>query len=157
VVGATRSAFVIFCPKDALLTVTLMRPRKIPVYPIADHSDGMACDPGIFVGLIEESIAQRPNRLAIHRHDYFKLYLLEDEGEHFNDFETYAIETASIVCVSPGQVHFWKQAAILQGPMISVFSSSHRQDPICFSRSVSPEVFWLSVARLGDSEVSGAS
>jgi nucleoside-diphosphate-sugar epimerase len=63
-------------------------------------------------------IAQRPNRLAIHRHDYFELYLLEGEGDHFNDFETYVIETVSIVCVSPGQVHFRKRAATLQGPMI---------------------------------------
>jgi AraC-like DNA-binding protein len=136
---------VIFYPKDALLTVTLMRRRKIPVYPIADYSDGMTRDTGIFVGTIEESIAQRPNRLATHRHDYFELYLLEGEGEHFNDFETYAIETPSIVCVSPGQVHFWKQAATLQGPMICFTQEFvEKQAPSGYSLLQHP--FWYPIA-----------
>jgi AraC family transcriptional activator of pobA len=136
---------VMFCRKDALLTVTLMRPRKIPVYPIADYSDSMTRDTGIFVGTIEESIAQRPNRLAIHRHDYFELYLLEGEGEHFNDFETYAIETPSIVCVSPGQVHFWKQAATLQGPMIC-FTQEFVEKHAPSGYSLLHHPFWYPIA-----------
>ncbi|MBV8216511.1 MAG: helix-turn-helix domain-containing protein [Verrucomicrobia bacterium] len=72
----------------------------------------------IFVGTFEESVQQRPNRLMIHRHDYFELFLLEGKGEHFNDFQVYIIEKPSIVCVSPGQVHFWKDKQSLRGPMI---------------------------------------
>jgi AraC family transcriptional activator of pobA len=122
-----------------------MRPRKIPVYPIADYSDGMTRATGIFVGTIEESIARRPNRLAIHRHDYFELYLLEGEGEHFNDFETYVIETVSIVCVGPGQVHFWKRAATLQGPMIC-FTQEFVEKHAPSAYSLLQHPFWYPIA-----------
>jgi AraC family transcriptional regulator, transcriptional activator of pobA len=92
--------------------------RKIPVYPLSDYSGGMTLTSEIFVGTFEESIQQRPNRLTIHRHNYFELFFLEGKGEHFNDFEVYKIETPTIVCVSPGQVHFWKNKESLRGPMI---------------------------------------
>ena len=92
--------------------------RKIPVYPLSDYSGGMTRSSEIFVGTFEESIQQRPNRLTIHRHNYFELFFLEGRGEHFNDFEVYKIETPTIVCVSPGQVHFWENKESLRGPMI---------------------------------------
>jgi AraC family transcriptional regulator, transcriptional activator of pobA len=92
--------------------------RKIPVYPLSDYSGGMTPTSEIFVGTFEESIQQRPNRLTIHRHNYFELFFLEGKGEHFNDFEVYKIETPTIVCVSPGQVHFWENKESLRGPMI---------------------------------------
>jgi AraC family transcriptional regulator, transcriptional activator of pobA len=92
--------------------------RKIPVYPLSDYSGGMTLTSEIFVGTFEESIQQRPNRLTIHRHNYFELFFLEGKGEHFNDFEVYKIETPTIVCVSPGQVHFWENKESLRGPMI---------------------------------------
>jgi len=93
-----------------------MRQRKIPTYPLADYSDGMTQTSDFFIGTFEGSIKQRPNRLTIHRHDYFELFVLDGKGEHFNDFEYYSIEAPSIVCVSPGQVHSWRGA--LEGPMI---------------------------------------
>jgi AraC family transcriptional activator of pobA len=105
-----------FADSRSFIRVSAMRPRKIPTYPLADYSGGMTRGSDIFVGTFEGSVKQRPNRLAIHRHDYFELFLLDGKGQHFNDFETYPIEVPSIVCVSPGQVHFWRGA--LHGPMI---------------------------------------
>jgi AraC-like DNA-binding protein len=116
--------------------------RKIPVYPLSDYSAGMTPTSDIFVGTFEESVKQRPNRLTIHRHDYFELFFLEGKGEHFNDFRIYAIETPSIVCVSPGQVHFWRNEGSLRGPMIC-FTQEFAEKYASVDYSVLQHRFWF--------------
>ena len=116
--------------------------RKIPVYPLSDYSGGMTRSTEIFVGTFEESIQQRPNRLTIHRHNYFELFFLEGEGEHFNDFEVYKIETPTIVCVSPGQVHFWKNQDSLRGPMIC-FTQEFAEKYASADYSLLQHQFWF--------------
>lgn len=112
----TKESALVLAGSGPFMTVSAMRQRKIPTYPLADYSDGMTQTSDFFIGTFEGSVKQRPNRLTIHRHDYFELFLLDGKGEHFNDFEFYSIEAPSIVCVSPGQVHSWRGA--LEGPMI---------------------------------------
>jgi AraC family transcriptional regulator, transcriptional activator of pobA len=116
--------------------------RKIPVYPLSDYSGGMTPASEIFVGTFEESIQQRPNRLTIHRHNYFELFFLDGKGEHFNDFEVYPIETPTIVCVSPGQVHFWKNEESLRGPMIC-FTQEFAEKYAAADYSLLQHRFWF--------------
>jgi len=82
-----------------------MQPRRIPVYPLADYSEDMTRDSSVFVGTYHESVRQRPKRMSIHRHNYFELFLLEGEGEHFNDFATYPLTATTVVCDSTDFTH----------------------------------------------------
>jgi AraC family transcriptional regulator, transcriptional activator of pobA len=116
--------------------------RKIPVYSLADYSDSLTLSSGIFVGIFEECPKQRPNRLLIHRHDYFELFFVEGKGEHFNDFQVYSIVTPSIVCVSPGQVHFWKNAESLRGHMIC-FTQEFAEKDSSADYSLVQHRFWF--------------
>ena len=127
--------------------------RKIPVYPLSDYSSGFTPTSSIFVGIFEECIHQRPNRLTIHRHDCFELFFLQGEGEYFNDFEVYAIEKPSIVCVSPGQVHFWKEKESLRGPMIC-FTQEFVEKYASNDYSLLQHRFWFPVGNSPIIEVS---
>ena len=55
----------------------------------------MTRNSSVFVGSYQDSVRQRPNRLSIHRHDYFELFLLEGNGEHFNDFAEAHVKQAA--------------------------------------------------------------
>jgi AraC family transcriptional activator of pobA len=131
-----------------------MRPRKIPVYPLTAYSDGMTRNSSVFVGSYQDSVRQRPNRLSIHRHDYFELFLLEGNGEHFNDFATYPITTTTVVCVSPGQVHFWKDEGSLRGPMIC-FTQDFAEKDASPGYSLLQHSYWFPVGTAPIMKLSG--
>lgn len=92
--------------------------RRIPVYSLSEYlpQEHAACS--VFVGRIEESLARRPSRARVHRHDHFELFWLEGPGTHFNDFREYRLNGRSLVLVTPGQVHGWPRWESLRGTMV---------------------------------------
>lgn len=120
-----------------------MKPRRIPTYGLTDYSDSMGEADGIYVGRFEEITERLPNRLRLHRHDYFEAFCLEGNGSHFNDFQVYPIRETTLIFVSPGQVHRWANANQLRG-----FSLCFTQD--FFDGDVPPpspllkHTFWFS-------------
>ncbi|HSJ02579.1 MAG: helix-turn-helix domain-containing protein [Verrucomicrobium sp.] len=91
---------------------------EIPLHPLSDYSPQMSAGQGIYVGRFEEAISRLPNRLKMHRHEYFEVFWLEGGAEHFNDFQTFTIDEPTLIMVSPGQVHNWYRAERLRGPMV---------------------------------------
>lgn len=100
------------------LVFGVTRRRQIPVYPLTDYAPPTLAELGVIAGRFEASLAQRPNRARFHRHEHFELFLLEGAGTHFNDFREYPLRGATLVLVSPGQVHGWPEATGLRGTMV---------------------------------------
>jgi len=51
-----------------------------------------------------------------HHHDFYEiLYIIEGEGTHIIDFESYPIHHSSFYFLSKGQVHFWQLTKPLRG------------------------------------------
>ncbi len=94
-----------------------MKPRRIPFRSLGDYAEADGAV-GIFVGRFEKATTELPNRLRLHRHDYFELFLLDGKGGHFNDFRTFPIQGPTLVFVSPGQIHRWHDAHRLSGHIV---------------------------------------
>ncbi|MDB6078720.1 MAG: AraC family transcriptional regulator, partial [Akkermansiaceae bacterium] len=95
-----------------------MRRLKIPAYPLTDYASADLAAGGVYVGRLEESLARRPNRVGLHRHDHFEIFWVQGTGIHFNDFQDYPLEGHTLVAVSSGQVHGWPDSGNLRGVMI---------------------------------------
>ena len=78
----------------------------------------MADGQGVFVGQFAPVVSRLPNRLKLHRHDYFEVFFLEGKAQHSNDFCNYEIDEPTLILVSPGQVHTWIEGQRLNGPMV---------------------------------------
>jgi AraC family transcriptional activator of pobA len=92
-----------------------MKPRRIPIHGLNDYAGAGEEVERIYVGRFRDTISRLPNRLRLHRHDYYELFYLEGNGAHFNDFLVFPITAPTHVFVSPGQVHRWHDADRLQG------------------------------------------
>jgi AraC-like DNA-binding protein len=82
----------------------------VPLHGLADYGPELVSGPQpspFFVGRFEESIRVRPNRLALHRHDFYEVFWLSGAGGYFSDFRHYALSGRTLVFVSPGEVHRW--------------------------------------------------
>jgi hypothetical protein len=62
-----------------------MKPRRIPIHGLNDYTEAGEEVEGIYVGRFRETISRLPNRLRLHRHDYYEVFCLEGNGAHFND------------------------------------------------------------------------
>lgn len=85
----------------------------VPLHGLADYGPELVSGPQpspFFVGRFEESIRVRPNRLALHRHDFYEVFWLSGAGGYFSDFRHYALSGRTLVFVSPGEVHRWDAA-----------------------------------------------
>ena len=92
-------------------------PRKIPLYPISEYVSEPAPEISFVLGRFEESTRRVPKRLRLHRHDFHEVFWLNGRGRFFCDFREYAIESPTLIFVSPGQVHSWTPGPALAGPM----------------------------------------
>lgn len=97
--------------------------RDIPFRGMADYSVFGGDAGGVYVGKFQNSVKYLPNRMRLHRHDYFEIFWLDGDGAHINDFEVYPIASPSLVFVTPGQVHCWGDGQKMHG------------DVICFTQS----------------------
>jgi len=97
-----------------------MPPRTIQSYPLSDY-DARLADLGIYVGRFEilDRTFNRPPRP--HRHEHYELFWLRGPARHVNDFKDYALpgDRASLVLVSPGQVHRWEGTEAIRGTLVS--------------------------------------
>ena len=51
-----------------------------------------------------------------HRHTFYEiLFITGGEGTHIVDFENYRLQSPTVYFVSPGQIHFWRLNAFLEG------------------------------------------
>jgi AraC family transcriptional activator of pobA len=96
----------------------MVSPRNVPIHPLSDYGPGMSAGQQFFIGRFEQSVASRPNRLRFHRHTYYEAFLINGQGSYFADFREYGIAGATLIFVSPGQVHRWNQKPRMTGPMI---------------------------------------
>lgn len=92
-----------------------VRARQIPIHGLGDYADSLGGTEGIYVGDFGETVSRLPNRLSLHRHEYFEVFLLEGDGVHFNDFVSFPIKSPTLIFVSPGQVHKWKKPLKMNG------------------------------------------
>lgn len=93
-----------------------MSRQKIPIRPLEDYAPGgSATTEGIFVGRFDQITRRLSNRLRLHRHEYFEVFLLDGAGVHFNDFAAYPLSGMMLVFTSPGQAHAWEHAPSLTG------------------------------------------
>ena len=92
-------------------------PRKIPFYPISEYVSEATPEVPFALWRFEESVRRVPKRLRLHRHDFHEIFWLNGRGRFFCDFREYAIESPTLVFVSPGQVHSWAPGPALTGPM----------------------------------------
>jgi AraC family transcriptional regulator, transcriptional activator of pobA len=92
-----------------------MKPRQIPIHGLNDYAQTGEEIDGIYVVRFEETLDRLPNRLRLHRHEYYEVFYLEGVGAHFNDFTIFPITEPTLVFVSPGQLHRWHSATQLQG------------------------------------------
>jgi AraC-like DNA-binding protein len=60
---------------------------------------------GIVVTTLHESLLHDPRRLRPHYHDFFQLLYLRGRGQVMHDFRDYQVNGATLICLSPGQVH----------------------------------------------------
>jgi AraC family transcriptional activator of pobA len=106
-----------------------MKPRRIPIHGLNDYAEAEEEVKGIYVGRFRETINRLPNRLRLHRHEYYEVFYLEGNGAHFNDFLVFPITAPTLVFVSPGQVHRWYNADRLHGWIVcftqELFDGSH--------------------------------
>ena len=92
-------------------------PRKIPLYPISEYVSEATPAAPFALWRFEESARRVPKRLRLHRHDFHEVFWLTGRGRFFCDFREYAIESPTLIFVSPGQVHSWAPGPALEGPM----------------------------------------
>lgn len=92
-----------------------MKPRRIPIHGLADYTDSLGGTEGVYIGDFQETVSRLPNRLPLHRHDYFEVFFLDGDGIHFNDFVSFPIKSPTLIFVSPGQVHRWKGTQNMNG------------------------------------------
>jgi hypothetical protein len=59
-----------------------MKPRRIPVHGLNDYAQTGEKIEGIYVGRFEETLDRLPNRLRMHRHDYYEVFYLAGVGAH---------------------------------------------------------------------------
>jgi AraC family transcriptional regulator, transcriptional activator of pobA len=90
---------------------------RIPFRGLDDHPNASEAE-GVFVGKFESTTRALPNRLQLHRHNYFEIFRLDGNGAHFNDFEVYPIREPTLVFVSPGQIHRWYDGYRLYGHLV---------------------------------------
>lgn len=91
-----------------------MARTDVPLHGLDDYGPELVSGPRsapFFVGRFEDSIRLRPNRLALHRHDFYEAFWLSGEGGYFSDFRQYALAGRTLVFVSPGEVHRWDARA----------------------------------------------
>jgi hypothetical protein len=66
---------ITFKRRPAMSTVYgVKRRRQVPVFPLADYMPAELAELGVYVGRLEGSLSQRPNRKLLHRHDHFELF-----------------------------------------------------------------------------------
>lgn len=93
----------------------VVKPRRIPIHGLVDYADSLGGTEGVYVGDFQETVSRLPNRLPLHRHEYFEVFLLDGDGAHYNDFVCYPIKSPTLIFVSPGQVHKWRDTAKMRG------------------------------------------
>jgi AraC family transcriptional regulator, transcriptional activator of pobA len=96
-----------------------IRPKQVPIRPIADYGTVRSPVDEVFVARFERAIVLHPDRLRFHRHTYYELFWMNGGGGVCIDFQDYLITKPTMVFISPGQIHRWVQKPCLTGPFIS--------------------------------------
>lgn len=79
--------------------------RSIPAFEMSFLGQDSLREEGIVVATLQESLRNDPRRLRPHYHDFFQLILLRGSGQMMHDFRDYKVIGATLVFLSPGQVH----------------------------------------------------
>jgi AraC family transcriptional activator of pobA len=89
--------------------------KNLPVYAIHDFKE--LTGEGIFyANNVKEHVAQHHFTNLPHKHDFFLVILFtKGSGTHEIDFESYTVKPGSLFILKPGQMHYWKLSADVDG------------------------------------------
>jgi len=96
-----------------------MKRRGIPVYDLSEYRQTEWSARGLFVGTLEDAIAQRYHRPHPHSHPFFQAFLMSGRGGFMHDFREMAIRRPTLAFTTPGEVHAVKLTPGLKGIFLS--------------------------------------
>lgn len=79
--------------------------QSIPVFGMSEARQVDLRAQGVVVIPFMESVRLEPERLKPHYHEFFQLFFLRGEASVMHDFQEFAVSGATLVFLSPGQVH----------------------------------------------------
>lgn len=138
-----------------------MKRRTIPAIGMIRYGQDSLREEGFVAMAYEESMAQEPNRMQPHYHDFFQVSLLRGSGRFMHDFREQDVDGLSLLFLSPGQVHTVKPDSGMRGTIVSFtrefFDAGSEAStklllelPFFFASSVMP---WLSLDPVNETEI----
>ncbi len=96
-----------------------MNRRAVPQLGMSHAGSGEIWQAGISITPFMSPLAQEPQRLRPHYHAFFQIFLLRGNATVMHDFVEFRARGATLVFLSPGQVHTVKPRPGLSGTSIS--------------------------------------
>jgi AraC-like DNA-binding protein/quercetin dioxygenase-like cupin family protein len=89
--------------------------KDLPVYDIEDF-ESRRKEPEFYANLLSVHVARHKFTNLPHKHDfYFIMLVSRGDGWHELDFTRYKIKPGSVFFMQPGQMHYWKLSADIEG------------------------------------------
>ncbi len=127
--------------------------RTFPEFGMSKAQSAGLRQQGIVVIPFMHSVAQDPQRLQPHYHEFFQIFLLRGRAAVMHDFVEFTAEGVTLVFLSPGQIHTARPEPGLRGTTVSFTQAffDHQsappsllfEFPFFFPAEVRP---WLNVA-----------
>jgi AraC-like DNA-binding protein len=96
-----------------------MNRRAFPEFGMSESQQEDLRQQGIVVIPFMDSLAQDPQRLRPHYHDFFQIFILVGQAEVMHDFQEFTANGNTIVFMTPGQVHTAQPAKGMRGTTVS--------------------------------------
>lgn len=89
--------------------------QKLPVYDLSAFQQAKK-SPDFYANWLKPHVATHTFTNLPHKHDfYLVLFVTRGSGIHEIDFEKYPVSPGSLFILKPGQMHFWKLSADIDG------------------------------------------
>lgn len=96
-----------------------MNRRAFPEFGMSESHQEDLRQQGIVVIPFMDSLAQDPQRLRPHYHDFFQIFILVGKAEVMHDFQEFTASGTTVVFMTPGQVHTARPAKGMRGTTVS--------------------------------------
>jgi AraC family transcriptional regulator, transcriptional activator of pobA len=93
--------------------------RGFPVYGMTEVASENLRQQGIVVIPFMDSVAQNPERLRPHLHEFFQIFILKGNAVVMHDFVEFKAHGTTMVFMSPGQIHTARPSPGLRGTTVS--------------------------------------
>ena len=89
--------------------------KKLTVYSIHDFRSGTSAEK-VYVNRLKEHVKEHAFTNLPHKHDFYLcMVVTRGSGTHEIDFKTYRVQPGRVFLMQPGQMHFWKLSADIDG------------------------------------------